>query len=110
MKLPNPENAIIDEQKLAGYSLNPNHSEGKHKARVFKSALNLTLDNLDELKNALLFAVKTYDAIPDKTNTYGQKYIIDFLLTRENKTAIIHSVWIIRNNEQIPRLVTCYIL
>ncbi|MFB2833651.1 DUF6883 domain-containing protein [Floridanema evergladense] len=110
MKLPNPENAIIDEQKLAGYSLNPNHSDGKHKARVFESALNLTLDNLDELKNALLLAVRTYDAIPDKINAYGQKYIIDFPLTRENKTAIIHSVWIIRNDEQFPRLVTCYIL
>lgn len=89
MKLPYPENATIDEQKLAGYSLNPNHSEGKHKARVFVSAFYLTLENLDELKEALLFAVKTYDAIPDQTNAYRQKYIIDFPLTGENKTATI---------------------
>ena len=110
MKLPNPDQTFIDNRKLMGYSLNLEHDEGKHKARVFKSALNMTINNLEELKNALFQAVKNYDAIPDKTNTYGQKYIIDFPLTRENKTAIVHSVWIVRNNENFPRLVTCYVL
>ena len=92
MELPNPDQAIIDEGKLAGYCLNPNHPDGQDKARVFKSALGLTINDADELKNALLFAVKTYDAIPDKKNAYGQKYIIDFPLTRGNQTATIHSV------------------
>ena len=110
MKLPNPSKTFIDDNKLAGYSLNVNHDEGKHKARVFKSALNLTIDNIEELKQALLEAVKTTRAIPDKANSYGQKYIIDFPLTRDNKTAIVHSVWIVRNDENFPRLVTCYLL
>ena len=110
MKLPNPEKTFIDNNKLAGYSLNVNHDEGKHKARVFKSALNLTIDNIEELKQALLEAVKTYEAILDKANSYVQKYIIDFPLTRDNKTAIVHSVWIVRNDENFPRLVTCYLL
>jgi hypothetical protein len=47
---------------------------------------------------------------PNGENAYGQKYIIDFPMTRLNKEAIIHSVWIVRNNEDFPRLVTCYIL
>jgi hypothetical protein len=72
--------------------------------------MGLTIDNLEELKAALVEAVKTYDAVPDKRNQYGQKYIIDFPLTRKNKTAIIHSVWIIRSSENFPRLVTCYVL
>jgi hypothetical protein len=29
MKLPNPDRAIIDEQKLTGYCLNPNHADGQ---------------------------------------------------------------------------------
>lgn len=58
----------------------------------------------------VLFAVQTYDAIPDKKNAYGQKYVIDFPLTRKNKTATIHSVWIVDNQQQIPRLITCYVL
>ncbi|MEM9275714.1 MAG: DUF6883 domain-containing protein [Cyanobacteria bacterium P01_F01_bin.143] len=110
MKLPNPNKAAVDDQKLASYCLNPNHGDGKHKARVFKSALNLDIDNVDELRAALEKAVAKYDAIPEKSNQYGQKYVIDFPLTRDAKTAMIHSVWIVRNREDFPRLVTCYIL
>ena len=110
MKLPNPEQTIIDDSKLVGYCLNPNHVDGKHKARVFKSALNITIENAEELKLALFNAVKKYDALLDKSNLYGQKYTIDFPLTRENKTATIHSVWIIKNNEQFARLITCYVV
>ncbi len=110
MKLPNPENTLIDNNKLSGYSLNFNHYDGQHKARVFKAALNLTIENIEELKTALLLAVKNHKAIPDQANSYGQKYVIDFPLNRENKTAIIHSVWIVRYTENFARLVTCYIL
>ena len=110
MKLPNPERAIIDSEKLAGYCLNPEHPDGQHKARVFKSALDLDSDDIEELEAALLQAIQTYDAIPDKRNPYGQKYIIDFTMNRADKQAIIHSVWIIRNNEDFPRLITCYVL
>ncbi|MBE9126043.1 MULTISPECIES: DUF6883 domain-containing protein [unclassified Coleofasciculus] len=110
MKLPNPERAIIDSQKLAGYCLNPKHPDGQHKARVFKSALDLDSDDIEELEAALLQALQAHDAIPDKRNPYGQKYIIDFPMTRGDKQAIIHSVWIIRNNEDFPRLITCYVL
>lgn len=110
MKLPNPERTIIDNQKLVGYCLNFNHGDGQHKARVFKSALNLDIDDVDELKVALLEAVTKNDAVPEKRNQYGQKYVIDFPMTREEKTAIIHSVWIVRTQENFPRLVTCYVL
>jgi hypothetical protein len=110
MILPNPESAVIDEDKLSGYSLNTEHSEGKHKARVFKSALNMDASNSQDLKQALLDAVSNYDAIPTKINAYGQKYIIDFSLSHEDKTATIHSVWIVRSNEDFPRLITCYVL
>ncbi|WP_353737636.1 MULTISPECIES: DUF6883 domain-containing protein [Microcystis] len=41
---------------------------------------------------------------------YRQKYIIDFPLNHQKKTAIIPSVWIMRNDENFPRLVTCYVL
>jgi hypothetical protein len=43
MKLPNPEQAEIDMQKLIGYCLNPEHSDGQHKAYVFRSALGIGL-------------------------------------------------------------------
>jgi hypothetical protein len=110
MKLPSPERAIVEIEKITGYCLNPEHPEGKHKARVFKSALNLDLNDASELQAALLEAVANYDAIPGKSNPYGQKYIIDFSVSHSDKQAIIQSVWIVRNNESFPRLVTCYVL
>jgi hypothetical protein len=110
MILPNPDLAIIDEDKLAGSSLNLEHSEGKHKARVFKSVLNMDTSDAEELRQALFDALKNYDAIPTKINAYGQKYIIDFPLSREGKSATIHSVWIVRNGEDFARLITCYVL
>lgn len=110
MILPNPELAIINEDKLSGYSLNAEHSEGKHKARVFKAVLNMDISDAEELRLALLAAVINYDAIPNKRNAYGQKYVIDFPLSHEDKTATIHSVWIVRSNENFPRLITCYVL
>jgi hypothetical protein len=110
MRLPNPDLTIIDERKLAGYSLNLEHEEGQHKARVFKAALNMDASHLEELKIALLSAVVNNEAVPTTKNAYGQKYVIDFPLTHEDKTATIHSVWIVRNNENFPRLITCYVL
>jgi hypothetical protein len=110
MKLPDPERTIIEEGKLADYCLNSNHPDGRHKARVFKSALDLKQEDVETLKKALLEAVKTYEATPDKRNQYGQKYVIDFPMTHGGKRAIIHSVWIVRDEEKRARLVTCYIV
>lgn len=110
MKIPNPENAIVDDQKLIGYCLNITHAEGQHKARVFKSALNLGSEDVAILKAALLQAVKSSDAVLEKRNQYGQKYVIDFPMMHDRKSAIIHSVWIVKDNENIPRLITCYVL
>jgi hypothetical protein len=66
MKLPNPEQAIIDSQKLSGYCLNPNHPDGQHKARVFQSVLGLGQENEQELHNALKESLKQYDATFDR--------------------------------------------
>ncbi len=109
MKLPNFQKAIIPESKLSGYCLNLEHKDGKHKARVFRAALGLTAENSDELRNALLQALINYEAEFQKTTANGDLYIIIFPMTRNNKTENIKSVWIIRNDEDFPRLVTCYI-
>ncbi|MBW4647255.1 MAG: hypothetical protein KME06_00935 [Kastovskya adunca ATA6-11-RM4] len=106
MRLPNPEQAIIDEEKLSGYCLNPRHSDGQHKARVFQSALGIGIDDADELRTALIQAIQITDAVLDKCNPYGQKYRVDFLMVREDKQARVRSVWLVRDEEKFPRLVT----
>ena len=41
MRLPNPSRAFVDASKLRDYCLNAQHPRGRHKARVFASALGL---------------------------------------------------------------------
>ena len=108
-RLPHPEQTVISIDKLTGYCLNAEHHPGKHKARVFKSALNLGIEDAEILKTALLDAVHRNVAVPTKRNAYGEKYIIDFEMSHSGRTAEVRSIWIVRNDENFPRFVTCYI-
>lgn len=74
MKLPNYEKAIVDDAKLLDYCLDPEHKIGKHKARVFQSALHINLDNFYILKNAILKAVLTEHAVFTNKIAYGDLY------------------------------------
>ena len=47
MKVPNADQAEVDIRKLQEYSLNMEHRTGKNKARVFASALDLTIDDAE---------------------------------------------------------------
>ncbi len=109
-KLPHPERTIIHIDKLTSYYLNPEHSSGKHKARVFKSSLNLSIEDAETLRSTLLDVVYGEIAVPTKRNAYGQKYVIDFEMNHSGRTAEIRSVWIVRDAENFPRFVTCYVL
>jgi hypothetical protein len=110
MLIPNSEHAFIDIRKLTDYCLNLEHLEGRHKARVFKSALSLDIYNVEKLQAALFEAVKTKPAIPIQQNKYGQKYLVDFMMIHLSQRAMIRSVWMVRHTEGFPRLVTCYVL
>jgi hypothetical protein len=41
MRLPNGDRAIVDVRKIEHYCLSPLHPRGRHKARVFREALDL---------------------------------------------------------------------
>jgi hypothetical protein len=109
MKLPNGDEAVVDRRKITDYCLNPEHDEGKHKARLFQELLGLTLDNSQVLLDALMEAARTGDAVIGKHDKYGQRYVIDFDFAGPDGRVIVRSAWIIRTGEQAPRLVTCYI-
>ncbi len=110
MKLPNTDRAFVDVVKLRDYSLNTEHKEGKHKARVFADALGLESDDAAWLRQKLLNIAKSEDCQMGRETDYGQRYVIDFELTREGKMVRVRSAWIIRKGEDFPRLVTCYVI
>jgi hypothetical protein len=109
MKLPLPENAVIDESKLAGYCLSEYHPRGKHKARLFGSLLGLTAGDAFQLREILREVAKSQEAVPTKKNEFGQYYEIRFDLPGNNKRIVkMLSVWIVRYDEEFSRLVTVY--
>lgn len=109
MKLPNGDRAIVPLEKFIEYSLNPDHPEGRHKARVFKAALGLTLDDAAFLQTTVQAVASIHDASAQSPTSYGERYVIDFELTTEKGTAIVRSAWMIRKDEDFPRLTSCYV-
>ncbi len=112
MKLPNAENAVIDIKKLRDYCLNPNHPEGKHKARVFLEKLDIGRDDAERLRQFILEAILTAEATEQKPTAYGRRFIVDFEIQQGRGIvllrAVVRTAWIIRNDEDFPRLTTCF--
>ena len=110
MKLPNADRAVVEIEKLRDYCLSSSHPRGRHKARVFVTALGITADDADELKGAILSAVITEEATPTERDGYGQRFVVDFSMNRQGKDAVVRSSWIVRSGEDYPRLTSCYVL
>lgn len=110
MKLPNAERAFVDIAKLRDYCLDETHPEGRHKARVFRSALDLSERDAEFLRQAILAAVADAEAVAGDSDEYGSRYLLDFELNRGNRKARVRTVWIVRRNEDFPRLATCYVM
>lgn len=106
--IPNAENAVIDIRKLRDYCLNPEHDEGKHKARLFSASLGMKAENAEEFREMLLEAVKTQEVSLGRCDEFGQRYILDFSLEWQNRSTTIRSDWIIEEGSDTPRLTTCY--
>ncbi len=110
MKLPNAGRAIVDIAKLRDYCLNPQHPRGRHKARVFASALGITAKHAEILRDALLDAAFSEDAVPGEHDAFGARYVLDFEMHGPSGRASIRSSWIVRLGETFPRLTSCYVM
>jgi len=110
MKLPNGKSAKLG-AKIEDYVLNPAHRGGQHKARVFEAALGISLVNKHELEDALLSAAANADQFESRgDNGHGEVFVLKFPYQNGCGTATILSAWIVLQEEDFPRLVTCYII
>jgi hypothetical protein len=109
MKLPNADLAIVDREKLHDYCLNQDHPRGKHKARVFESALGLTVADTEELITAIRKQIPKTECDEGEGNEYGQRYTVDIEIERNAMKAFVRTSWIIKRGEILPRLTTCYV-
>jgi hypothetical protein len=110
MKLPGGERALVEVAKLQDYCLNHQHPRGRHKARVFASALGFTDADADVLRQTLLRAAREGEAQQTDRDDYGQRYVLDCEMIGPKGRATVRSSWIIRHGEDFPRLTGCYVL
>lgn len=112
--LPRAEAAYGIEEKLRGYSLNTEHPVGCHKARVFHSALGVTLEEIDHLIEELLVGVLVAPIAAVRDNApHGLlcevPISVQGIKDHAEKVATTTTVWEYRLPEDAPRLVSAYI-
>jgi hypothetical protein len=73
----------------------------------------LERSDAESLKQAILEAVLTNDAYEQNTTNYGRRFVVDFELERGVGMvlykAMVRTSWIIKNDQDFPRLTTCLI-
>ncbi len=109
-RLPHSDEAILDIRKIEDYCLSPSHPRGRHKARVFREALDLQRSDAAWLRDALLEAARSNEASQDAVDAWGAHWRLDATIRRHGKTAVIRTMWIVRTGETAPRFVTCWVL
>ncbi len=70
-RLPHSDKAILDIRKIEDYCLNPSHPRGRHKARVFREALDLQRSDASWLREVLLEAGRSGDAVKIGEDAWG---------------------------------------
>lgn len=82
MRLPNAANAVLDIEKLRDYCLNPNHPEGKHKARVFAEKLGITQKDAESRRQAIMEGVLVAEAVEQVPSLFGRRFIVDLAISK----------------------------
>jgi hypothetical protein len=108
MRLPNARLAVVDQAKITGYLLNPEHPDNGGKAAFF-AALDFHCSDWDTFANAPRRLALMADVTESMETVHGKKYIVDGELENPAaKGAWVRSIWIIDAGRDSPRLVTAY--
>jgi hypothetical protein len=110
IRLPGGDQAILDIRKIEDYCLNPMHPRGRHKARVFREALGIQRTDAAWLRQILLEAAGSSEALELAADMWGSHWRIDVAATRHGKSVVVRTIWIVRTGEIAPRFVTCWVL
>ena len=88
--LPNYQNAVIRRTKLEDYALNPASTEGRHKARLFKSILGFEKADWEKLAKSIIDALPYHEALLAGEGQWGKKYRVALQIIGLNgNTAIV---------------------
>jgi hypothetical protein len=108
--LKNAHIAVIERAKLARYCLDPTHEDGRHKARVFKSALGFDRANANDLISAIRTGIMSHEAEHVGETAHGLLWRVDVVIAGPGGTATVRTGWIYEKGKDVPRLATAYVL
>ena len=109
-RLPNAEAAVVEPEKLVDYALNPEHALGRHKARVFLSALGIGRDDWEYLRDRILDAVPSATVATVRVRRFGTLYDVPILVEGLNgQTHEVTTAWIVKPDDDRPKLVSTYV-
>ena len=108
--LPNHDKAIIPIEKFTKYALDTEHDDGKHKALVFRTVLGYTMNDAAKLVSSIKNNISKYPATFKRHNGWGNEYeVIMDIEGLTGRIAPVVTAWIIKDNEDFPRLTSAYI-
>lgn len=109
VRLPRAEEAAVPREKLEDYALSLSHERGKHKARVFASALGITAADWRYLRDQILDAINSAPVRGTRVTPFGVAY--ELLITIDGLNGATHPIvttWIVEGDEP-PRLTSTWV-
>ena len=108
MKLPNANQARVDESKVTDYLLSVSHQDGSAKARFFER-FGFRASNCSGFILAILEHGRVNPVANVVDNEFGKRYSVDGeIRSPDGRNPTIRTVWIIEAGLDIPRLITAY--
>lgn len=107
-RVPRAREAVIPTNKLVGYALNPKHPRGRHKARVFASALGIRQADWRYLREQLLNGIVDAPVRGTRITPFGVLYDVVVLVDGLNgATTPVVTIWLVEADRP-PRLVSTW--
>jgi len=107
MKLPNIELAVVPEQKITRYLLNPAHPAGGGKASFFLR-FGFTVPDWWRLAEALLLHARENEVVETEQTRHGRRFVVDPLTAPDGTILNIRTAWYIHPDSDEPSFVTAH--
>jgi len=109
VRLPRAQDATIPTAKLVAYALSTTHECGRHKARVFASALGITASDWRYLHDQILARLPDGEVRSTHVTPFGIAYEVIVMIDGLNgRTAPVVTTWMVAA-AAAPRLTSTWV-
>jgi hypothetical protein len=109
VRLPRVRDATIPTAKLVGYALSATHERGRHKGRVFASALAITASDWRYLHDQILESLPGGEVRSTRITPFGTAYEVIVMIDGLNgRTLPVVTTWMVASTAA-PRLTSTWV-